>query len=62
MPTRRPSTVVIHDDAIGDFFAIPDIAIGQVEIDCVRSLIHSHAHGFVQSKLPSVRTRRITLR
>src|SRR4029077_18535896 len=38
--------VVVHDDATGDLFAVFDRPIGQVEIDRVCRMIHSHPHGF----------------
>ena len=42
--------IVVDDDVVSDFLAVLDRAIGQVELDRVRSMVRSHAHGFVLSK------------
>src|SRR5262249_36777360 len=42
--------IVIDDDAVGDLFAVLDGTVGQVDIDRVRPMIDSHAHGLVLSK------------
>jgi hypothetical protein len=47
---QAASLVVIDDDAVGYFLAAFDFPASKIEIDGIRLLVDSHAHGFLRSK------------